>query len=369
MRYKRLINTVLAAIMMATPAASVLAQPKAEVVKVAPKRNVFAGSIVNNANNGTTVDSLVNFSGDNGTTVISEQVKGFGEDQKNSMSLGLKFPLTKTVKLGQALDIDLTTNNYGVTAFAEVNPTLGLTLRAGGINNSSANIKGGFMGGSYTNDKLTVDLDSWYDGNITNGHGFVGGVIPLGPTGLYVSVGGDLDQKVMNIVTGFTSQKHFNLFTSSRIDLKNNSQNGNYTVIPNGSTFTKGGYDFQSHIVNGTGMRGVATGYILDSWAPFDAERVNGGKDHLAISGNWSNDKDVVQSSFTVLYRVSPKLFLGIGGGDSFDKNQETHALSGNAEAYAVIPGTPLDAWVKGNHDFSKGETSLTGYMGITKSF
>jgi hypothetical protein len=369
MRYKRLINTVLAAIMMATPAASVLAQPKAEVVKVAPKRDIFAGSIVNNANNAITVDSLVNFSGDHGTTVTSEQVKGFGDDSTNSVSLGSKIPLTRTVKLGQALDIDLATNNYGVTAFAEINPTLGLTLRAGGINNSSANIKGGFMGGSYTNDKLTVDLDSWYDGNITNGHGFVGGVIPLGPTGLYVSVGGDLDQKVMNIVTGFTSKKHFNLFTSSRIDLKNNSQNGNYTIIPSGSTLTKRGYDFQSHIVNGTGMRGVATGYILDGWAPFDASRVNGSTDHLAISGNWSNDKDVVQSSFTVLYRVSPKLFLGIGGGDSFDKNQETHALSGSAEAYTIIPGTPLDSWVKASHDFEKGETSVKGYIGLTKSF
>ncbi|MBT7903093.1 hypothetical protein HN587_04450 [Candidatus Woesearchaeota archaeon] len=338
------------------------------VAEEAPKPNdVFGGTLVSKSGG---VDTLVMYGHENGAVINAESKNPIWDEAPiHLFSLGLKSPTfgNDLFRVATATDLAHDLSSWGYTAFLEAFPTKGLTLRSGAFqagSDSSTDILGGFIGAKFAMDFLTLDADVWYDGTQFNGHGFVSGAIPLANSGhLYLSAGGDIEQRTLNTLTGWINPGSVGIFNKVSVDFDDHVQSGCF-MIADQSTYKKGSYDFKQHVFNGTGMRMVATGHILDGWAPFSAHHT----ENISFAVNWANSDDAVSASGMFYFRPNSSVFVGIGAGDSFDKVTGDHSPIARAELYAKIYG-PLEAWIDLPINLETGAMTPMLYVGASKSF
>jgi hypothetical protein len=315
-------------------------------------------------------------------------IQPWSAEPQLDLSVGARTPWamqgsSQRARVSGAVDLNPTTQTAGYTAFVELAPTQDLTLRVGSIGHSPTTelekYVGGFGGVRVVAPNFTLDADGWMTTQHGGVHGFAA-VSGIGPQdadkGLYLSVGGklrvDLEQTLqegeLDIVAGWIDQGAFGLYSQTRIDLLGESQAGTVLIAPH-STFTRGTFDFKSHIRSGTGMRGVSTGYILDGWAPFDS---SAGED-VVIALDWSHDASATSIGTRGYVNIpTVDMFVGAGFSGTYHpeldgKEQFDPVLS--VEMHAAIPKTPLDAWGQVNVDLQTGEITPVVYFGGAGSF
>lgn len=335
------------------------------------------------------VDSLTQYGHTSGAEASLEVIaQPWSAEPQLDLSIGARTPWamqdsSPRARVSGAVDLSPINQTAGYTAFVELAPTKDLTIRAGSIGHSpTTDLKeyvGGFGGLRVVAPHFTLDVDGWMSTQHGGVHGFAA-VSGIGPNdsdrGLYLSVGGklraDLEQTLqegeLNIVAGWIDKGSFGLYSQTRIDLLGESQEGTIIIAPH-STFTRGTFDFKSHIRSGTGMRGVSTGYILDGWAPFDA---SAGKD-VVIALDWSHNASAT-SIGTRGYVTIPGADLFVGAGVSGTYHPELEGKEQfdpvlTVEMHAAIPKTPLDAWGQVNVDLQTGEITPVVYFGGAGSF
>jgi len=184
-------------------------------------------------------------------------------------------------------------------------------------------------------------------------------VIKLSSDSEAIALYGSLDEKLVGSILSLRTPGGlgiYNLYTGTFADTTSHSGK---LVLADGFTYTSGDLNFRSHIYSGTEMRRVATGHILDSWAPFDADAST----RFSLVTDWKVDTDLVKVAAVPFWRADG-MFLGLGGGYEFDRVQKRHKPSVNLQVYAKVPETPLDAWASVTTDVRTGETTPTVYVG-----
>jgi len=337
----------------------------AEEPTTEPQHSVFAGTLITQES----IDTLLTYGHKNGATVNLEAVDNLWKDDPNhKISLGTRSPYFLDQLLRTDGIINVTGDeNWGYTAFLEAFPIRGLTLRGGAFQNST-DILGGFIGGRFANDFLTVDLDTWYEGNnqgnILGVHGYVAGAIPFRDAGsLYLSVGGDIEKETLHTLTGWINPGGIGVLNRVTLDLEKESQSG-LLWIADKSTFTKGKFDFKQHVWTGTEMQGIATDGVLNGWAPFTAYYTS----NIGFAGSWNNSPARAGAEGMLYYRPTEAVFIGLGAGDQFVKEVEKHNPFARAELYAKIFG-PLEAWINLPIDLNTGRMNPTFYVGGSGTF
>ncbi len=265
---------------------------------------------------------------------------GLEEVNAEQFSVGVKTPHVGKFRLSSANDFTLDT--LATTTFLEAFPTDELTLRSGVLANTD--YTGGFAGGKFSTDTLTLDLDLAYQENFS-ARGFVG--TQLGK--FYTSVGGNSEGSSLSTVNGWINPGAFGVYSQVIADLDDRA--GSWKLIlADKSTYQKGKFDFKSHIFSGTVMLGSNTGSILEGWAPFDSfasERLS-----LVAKGSHSQDSHALSAT---VYLRNETGFAGLGA-----------TLDGNikAELYQTVPGTPFEAWADLTYDPVDKDLSTTFYVG-----
>ena len=312
---------------------------------------LFVGNMTSGDSKGSlTLDTLANAQSDNGANVVVEAINSNPntDSRVNNFSLGVRSPkvVNNNLRLNAAIDYKDTqaaTGSRSTTAshttFVEALPGNTLTLRAGFFGTPDSKY-GEFIGAKNVSDNTTLDLDVWHNGTNFNAKGFVA----YTDGRFYGSAGGDPRVQNISAVNGWMNKDNLGYVLRATINPKNESQIFKLTLTDS-FTRERKHLDFRSHMENGTEMRGVATGYILDSWAPFDAWDSN----RYASVVKGANDMNMTNGS-AVLYRhINPGLggtMFGIGAKFSHDKASATTNFRPKAEFYSGIPKTPLDTWV-----------------------
>jgi hypothetical protein len=263
---------------------------------------------------------------------------GIEELNAENFALGLRSPQFGKFRLSSANDFTLDT--LATTTFLEAFPTDDLTLRSGVLANSDS--VGGFAGGKFSTDKLTLDLDLSYQDTFA-ARGFVGA--QLGD--FYTSVGGNSEGRTLSTVNGWINPGAFGVYSQAIADLDDRA--GSWKLIlADKATYQKGNFDFKSHVFSGTEMRSGFS--ILDGWAPFDAFA----SERLSLVAKGSHAEDSHALSATVYLRNQTG-FAGLGG-----------TLDGNLkfELYQTVPKTPFEAWADLTYDPVDKTTQTTFYVG-----
>ena len=336
---------------------------------VKPAHSLFVGSLVTGKAKGTSLDHIVDYHHNNGAQVTVESIETpLAEPQTHALSLGVKTPfLVDRVRLGAVVDSDVVFNTWGYTGLVEVVAMPNFIVRAGAMQ-SSKGVLGGFSGAQFVQNYLTVDFDLWGSSGQFGAQGYVAGVIPAGEKQVYVAVGGDLLKEQINLVAGLINPSGFGFFSRTQVDFLQKKQQGR-VIMGSAFTFTRANFDFRSHILNNTEMRGVTTGYVLDGWAPLDGKATDGQNGHIAASLDWSNDEKLVRGNATLYLRALPSLMFGLGAGYGYNKVTGEHNPTLSGEIYAGIPGTPLDVWAQLQRNLRTGDIDAKGYVGLTTKF
>ncbi len=334
--------------------------------------SLFAGNITSRDSKGSlTLDTLANAKSDNGSEVIVEatNINPNEDSRSNNFSLGIRSPkvVNNNLRLNAAIDYKDTqpaTGSRSTTAshttFAEALPSNTLTLRAGFFGTQDSRY-GEFVGAKNVSDNTTLDLDVWHDGTNFNTKGFVA----YTAGGFYGSIGSDPRAQNINLVNGWMDKNNPCYVLRATVNPKTKSQIFKLTLV-DAFTPERRHLDFRSHRANGTEMRGVATGYILDSWAPFDAWDSN--RYATVIKG--TNEPNVASGSIAVYRNIShgpSGTFVGLSAKVNHDKTSATTTIRPEAEFYSGIPRTPLDAWIDISVD-SKNPKDVAGivYLGVS---
>ncbi|MBU1111507.1 MAG: hypothetical protein ABIG93_03600 [archaeon] len=344
-------------------------QESVEAAQEDPKKtdeSFFQGNLI-----GSNIDNIVTFNHDNGGRVHYEAVNSpWQEVPQSDHSLGLRTPsIAGKVRLSGTLDASISSENYlGATEMVEVLPADNVIIRAGGIQSTSGKM-GGFAGAKFTPEHFTADFEAWYDGTKFDTHGFIAGIIPVGNGELYLSIGGELGERDINTTNGWYNVGGTGIFTGTHFDIDNNTQSLKAIIVPKGYSRGRGFNDFYSHINNRTEMRAVTTGFVQDSWAPFDAFAVDGEKGHAAVAVYANNSEEAIGGKAHLYVRPIPQIFLGVGAGYSYDKVAEEHNPNLVLEAYGAVPGTPVEGWITMDQNLRTGEPNVTGYVGFVNKF
>lgn len=334
-----------------------------------PSHSLFTGSLVNGKDTTTTIDNILDYHHKSGAQLTVESIeKPLTEPQGHILNFGGRSPfLLDCVRLTGILDSDVLFNTWGYTGMLEVITLPEFIVRAGAMQDSRG-LVGGFGGVKFTHKYVTLDADVWGTPDSFGTQGFIAGVIPIRDKDIYLAFGGDLVKEQINLVAGLINSQGFGFFSRNRVDLTKEQQYGR-TIFASNFTFRRANFDFRSHIFNNTEMRGVTTGYVLDSWPPLDGKATDGIAGHFAASIDWFNNSATAGASGIAYWRALPGLMFGLGMGDSYLKETGVHNPTTSLEIYGIIPKTPLDAWVQLQYNLRNGTVNPQGYIGVTTSF
>lgn len=370
---KTLITALIAGMLSLTPDAS-NAEDKP---KEAPTQSLFTGSVISGEEEKLTLDNIADYRNNNGAQVTIENFDTPYAEGGEIVNTGLRTPwIADTLRVSTAIDTvpksDLPgSDTWAYTAFLEGKMKfagLDLLLRTGGFQNSK-DLLGGFVGGKLVAPIGTIDFDSYMNKSQVELIGFASGIIPIQQGNIYLGFGGRTDDESIHLVEGYANPGGFGLFTKTDLDLKNDSQKGKVQIVPTGSVYSRETFDFKNHVFNGTEMQRVATGGILNGWPPFDGFAVDGIKGNWQIWMDWSNSQQSVSARGELLYRATPGLMFGLGGGNVQDKTLEKNMPIVFGELYAAVPGTPLEGWLRSDYDLKTGKISPQAYVGLIKRF
>ena len=328
-----------------------------------PKQSLFGGRLETT----DLVDIITDYRHDNGTQVTVENVTNKGETgSANALSVGLRSPrlFEGRVQLTEVMDFGFQSQEktqWGHTDIIELFPLAVLSpqddhivLRGAFLQNSDGVL--GVAGGlKIAVDYLTIDYDVGYDGSHSIVRGFAAYVHD---NHLYIGLGGVKGEEVLNMVAGWINQKKWGVYSQTSVDLKQEAQSGKM-IVADRSSYSKDDFDFRSHIFNGTGMERIATGGVLDGWAPPDAYA----SDRCSTVLKWSNDAKSTTVEDSVYYRPNEDWFVGVGGGDKYQKEGAEHSPFVSAELYVRLFG-PFESWGKMTVDLKNGSTDSVLYFG-----
>ncbi|HIH15035.1 MAG TPA: hypothetical protein HA294_00875 [Nanoarchaeota archaeon] len=315
----------------------------------AEDKTLFAGTVATEETQ--TLDTLIEYKQKDGLHLLTE---GVLTPEAQSLSLGVQSPCVKTL-LGNIQAngaLDLSPDAWAYTAYAQDYIGDG-SIRLGIIQDTDT--LGAFLGGAYKHKFFSLDADLWHDGEDINGHGYA--ALVLDP--LFFSLGGDPRQQKINGSLALVQPHAFGLYGDIAIDFENEAQSGKL-FIADRSTITRETVDFFAHLTNGTEMRGVISGYILDSWGPFDAFRT----ERFGGAVRWSNTPDVFQVKTMMYAHPTDTFFVGLGARDVYTRSIGDHSLGVDLEVYTAIPKTPLETWVNIDIDLETRQSNLQLYLG-----
>lgn len=355
----RIYSWGLAALLFATAPLARADDPK----PVEPTQSLFVGRIQNK----DSVDVIADYHHRNGAQVTIDNVTNSGEKERsNALSIGLRSQrlFDGRVRLSEVIDFDFQSEEktqWGYTGILELFPLAILDplddqviLRLAFLQNS-ADVLGVAGGIKLASDDITIENDVGYDGSRSIFRGFAAYVID---DHLYLGFGGVKGENVLNIVTGWINPRKWGGYSQTSIDLKQEAQSGKI-IIADRFAYDKNSFDFRSHVLNGTEAERIATGGVLDGWAPPDTYA----SDHCSTVLKWSNDQKSATIDGSVYYRPSKDLFVGVGGGDKYEKEGAEHRPFVTAELYLRLFG-PFESWGKMSVDVKTGSIEGTLYFG-----
>ncbi len=320
----------------------------------AQDKTLFAGTVATEETQ--TLDTLAEYKQKDGFHVLTETVVS---PQAQILSLGTQSQILKT-PVGEVqanASLDLSAHYWGYTAY--VQDALGNgRVRLGALQDTDT--LGAFVGGGYTHSFFTVDADIWHDGTNLNGHGYAALVLDS----IYASVGGDPRKQTVNASFALLRPHAFGVYADINVDIENQTQGGKF-FIADKSTITRATGDFFQHLTNATELRGVTSGYVLDSWGPFDAYRT----DRFGAAVRWGNTPEDLSVKVMTYARPKDTVFVGLGARDVYTRATENHSLGVDLEVYTAIPQTPLETWASTDIDLQTKQANIQLYVGGNWSF
>jgi|GEM_PF-5697134 len=338
--------------------AAALWAPHARADDASPPQTLYGGSFVTPQKN--VADSLLDYRGKDGAQVTAEAVEHW-DGKKGQFALGCVTPLLyDRIHLTALGDTTGDRRIWKAGGFISYNLESGPTLRAGGFGRGQNGLhtEGGSLGGSYTNNKLTLDLDGIVERHRTEVHGF--GAVVL-EDGLYLGGGINTGRNQVNFVGGWIDPNSLGLYTQISIDLNQQTESGK-VIFADKLTWGKGVFDFRGHVLSQTGTDIVSP--ILDSWLPIDGFATQ----RFALSVNWSHDKDVTTIMPELWVRPLPDTLIGLGYKMTLPSEGPIEGIV-QVDGRACIPGTPFDAGPTLYIDTKSGAFSADLYAGITLKF
>ncbi len=275
-------------------------------------------------------------------------------------------------------DLSPASQTAAYTAFAEGQFGKRVIVRAGAIGQSPRadleRMLGGFGGVNVTAPHVTVDADGWGSTKHAGVRGYV--AVHGQERGLFVGAGGrlqlDLEDAVedgtINMIAGWVNQGGPGIYTRTSVDVLNGSASGQMLASPS-SAFDLRQFRFKNHVFNRTQVRGLATGPVIDGWAPFDADYGN----NVTVAVNWQGSEDVTTVGAKVYGKPIPGVFVGGGLSGTHTRSIEGPAsfdpvisLDGYVDLSRVEPSgrIPLDAWVSLDINARTGVATPTIYVG-----
>ncbi len=329
-----------------------------------PDQSLFVGRMQTKES----LDVIADYHHRNGTQVTIENVTTHEHSEPtNTLSIGVRSPRMSNglVQLSEIIDFGFPVQDktqWGHTDLFEMFPLAELfpggddpvTLRLAAVQNS-ADVFGIVGGLKIAVDYLTIEDEIGQDGSQSIFRGFVAYVHD---NHLYISLGGVKGEEVLNMVTGWINPHKWGVYSQTSVDLKQEAQSGKI-IVADRFAYDKSSFDFKSHILNGTEMERIATGGVLDGWAPPDAYA----SDRCSTVLKWSNDAKSTTVEDSVYYRPNEDWFVGVGGGDRYEKEQAEHSPFISAELYVRLFG-PFESWGKLTVDVKNGSTDGILYFG-----
>ncbi|MDP3728400.1 MAG: hypothetical protein Q8R18_03005 [bacterium] len=315
----------------------------------AEAQSLFAGTVA--IEQTQTLETLIEYKEPKGLHLLSETILA---SETQNFNFGAQSPLLETALGDLQANVagDFTPETWGYTAYAQDNIKEG-KVRIGLIQDQDT--LGAFVGASQYAKFFSFDADIWYDGTNINGRGYT--ALVLDP--VYFSVGGDPRKQTINGSLALVRPHAFGMYGDLALDLENETQSGK-VFLADKSTITRGTADFFAHMLNGTEMRAVTSGYILDSWAPFDANRT----ERFGGAVRWSNTSEVLSVKAMSYACPTKAVFVGLGVRDVYTRSGEDHNLGIDLEVYTAIPKTPLETWASTDIDVETRQANLQLYLG-----
>lgn len=323
--------------------------------QTAQTQSMMAGS--KSSEKDKVIDTIIDYRNTNGAQITGEVFdKQWTAKPEEVVNIGLRSPkmLEDRIRLNGVVDFKQDFSTWGYTAFGEGFLGQNLLVRTGSMQNS-AQIKGGFVGAKFQDTRYTIDADVWHDGEKMDAKGFVATMLGK----VYLSAGGDFNQKYLTTLTGWIDQGKLGIFNKVVVDFNKEVQSGQL-ILADESTRDKAVFDFKQHVYSGSEMQGVVTGGVLNGWAPFDAYAT----ERLALIVNWSNNKELVNIDVKGYWKPTTAFFFGVGPKVTYDKKKEEYKPALGLEIYATVPGTPLMSWADTSVDAKTGTMMSTVFVG-----
>lgn len=315
----------------------------------AEDKTLFAGTVATEQTQ--TLDTLLEYKAPKGLHLLTE---GVVSPQIQTISFGIQSPIVQTPvgNLQANAATDLSLNNWGYTAYLQDQKDDG-KVRAGVLQDPDT--LGAFVGGSYVHRFFSVDADIWNEGKELNVQGYTA----ITPGKWFLSLGGNPRQERLTTSVAYLNPHSFGLYADTVVDLAAQEQLGK-VFLADKSTIKRPTADFLTHIVNRTEMRAVTTGFILDSWAPFDAYRT----EHIGAALHWDNTRESFNLKTMGYARPAKDLFFGLGLRDIYTKATQAQSVGLDLEVYTKVPKTPLETWANTDIDLQTGQANLQLYVG-----
>lgn len=390
MKAASLLTVPLAAIAGITYSAAAWANnQQVNVEKPRPAHEVLIGTAVSgthdrpNKNVTGNLDSWLVYDGRQGERLILQSNNDILGRDNHSIAYGMSS--------GQVIDnlmqLRLVTestdlNDFAYTLMSEAFLFPKLTARTGVMQTRSA--IGGFVGGSYKINFLTVDGDVWNLNEIPYTAGHLAGIIPINNLEVYAGLGGNTSTEVVNIIAGLITEGQFGLFTRTTLDYRNIVSSGEIRLAPTRSTMDRDLFDFQGHLYAGTEMTTAATGHLFDTFPPPDGKSVQPGGILFVLT--WDKGVDEEGSRLTMHYRPLENFIVAAGPSVRYDsakfrqwlkeiegvkdpKPRDFHRIGYSAEVFFKEPSTGLFGLAHVDHDITGRKVSPLVFLGWNGSF
>ncbi len=328
-----------------------------------PDQSLFVGRMQSRES----LDVIADYHHRNGAQVTLENVTNYGETQRsNTLSMGLRSPRLSDgrVRLSEVINFGFPSQDktkWGHADILELFPFAifdqqdeRVILRLAVLQNS-ADIFGVAGGLKIASDDITIEDDVGYDGSSSIFRGFAAYVVD---NHLYIGFGGVKGEDVLNLVGGWINPKKWGVYTQTTVDLQKEAQSGK-VIVADRFAYDKKTFDFRSHVLNGTEAERIATDGVLDGWAPPDAYA----SEDCSTVFKWNNDPKSTAIEGSLYYRPSENLFVGVGGGDRYEKEGAKHSPFVSTEMYVRLFG-PFESWGKMAVDVKNGSIEGTLYFG-----